>query len=290
MGEYAEFFDDEANRSKFKQEHGIDVPKRPRKSLIVGRSENLDRFELHKLLARRAHEFDLITYDDVVSCLRSQLELLRFGAKSRFGVTISMVIRVLPNLTKTPQYILDYFEPSSSERLSLILFPDGDLRFGLQNSERRTETYFVARIADSGSVRWRHIQFALGSSERHCRIELRENGAILEARELPQEFYRRQALEYSIIRVGSDHEGLNGAAFDLSFLRIFNFFLGLGEQNAEDEMGRQRIAAFGASPSEPLIHFEPQHYLGMLGCKSGEEPKLEAYYDARQPEGAKGDH
>jgi len=240
--------------------------------------------EVHKILAARGFEFGLITFDDVINCLSDLQEGLRFKGDGLFGITMSIFFRVLAITGVRDEFLVDLQEPSTGERLSLMVGADKYLKFVFTNTQRRMETYNIAVMSDLGEIgRWRHIQFSLGSKRDLCRVEIRQNGASILNQEMPREFYSRRGFDYTDNFIGGDFNRSKGGMFDCAFLRYFNYFLGLGEQMAEDEFGRQRFACLRfAEDKERFFRFNGAQWLGgAMPCRSGEVRQLEAYYDAR---------
>ena len=94
---------------------GAKINKSPNKFLVVGRDNGLDHHALHKIIKSRGNEFGVLTYDDVLRSLRWHQAMSDFGTEQQFGVTISMVFRVV-ELAQDTEYILDFFEPETNER------------------------------------------------------------------------------------------------------------------------------------------------------------------------------
>jgi len=283
LRQYAEFFEEKANRDAFTAEYGIVVPPYPRKTILVGSSRDIDKVELHRILFARGFDFELITYDDLLGALSDLCEELRYEGNELFGITISIFLRIWSVNSGRDEYVLDLHEPATGERLSLLVGADNNLKFVATNSEGRTEVYPVALMTDLGEAgRWRHLQFSLGSKRGLCRVEIRQNGASILRTEVPREFFTRRGLDYTNILIGTDFTRSKGARFDFSFERVFNYYLDLGEQMAEDEFGRRRMARFTfAEDKQRFLRANGNQWLAAGGpFRSGAEPQLEAYYEA----------
>lgn len=101
MHDYAEWFDDSANRGHVSRTYGIDVPPRPRSLLIAGREGEVNKVELHRQL-RRIDAVAITTFDDVLRGL--ELEHARhYGAFERtYGLTVALVVSIPHSAAPTP--------------------------------------------------------------------------------------------------------------------------------------------------------------------------------------------
>lgn len=72
--EYAEFFDDQANRDWFNSKYDVVVQKSLRSLIVAGRNEGLDKAEIQKIMLREGAKIELKTYDDLLNTLEYHRE------------------------------------------------------------------------------------------------------------------------------------------------------------------------------------------------------------------------
>jgi Domain of unknown function (DUF4263) len=147
--DYAKHFNDRAHREAFLAKYGVAVQEQPDSIVIAGRSEGLDRREVHRLLSGRTPRIELQTYDDVRNRLEFQ-RLRSFGPYEGMpGLSIHAVLSIERPPGATETGIIDIGLEPDRNRLYVKTDAGGDLVFGVIDKAKRLHQTVIKRGADS---------------------------------------------------------------------------------------------------------------------------------------------
>jgi hypothetical protein len=147
--DYADYFDDTAHRTEFEARYNANVQKRPDSIIVAGRTDGLDRQEVHRLLSRQAPKITHQTYDDIRNRLEFQ-RLALFGKHENLeGITIILIAGLDKPAIQTETYIFDIGSSADRNRISAYCTANGDLTFAVYDDNGTRHQAVVRRGEDT---------------------------------------------------------------------------------------------------------------------------------------------
>lgn len=205
--EYSNLFMDREYLKRFNSRYQADCHKTPDVTLIIGRSEGLDKRQLQGILAHRSMPHIAIkTFDDVRESVYQFAETAHDLPMTILpGMCIAFTAILLPCPDEKTTYILDVCKHDSSSRIQLYvndgrLFLDVTDRNGKFCSINTTQSDYASALDKFSS-----FAIQISSNGEYSTIELLvEDKLLLETRQRGMVFDFTEQIEYV---VGSDQSG-----------------------------------------------------------------------------------
>lgn len=227
-GEYAQYFDDEANRARFRERYGVDVQKGVPSVLVAGRADGVQELAAHCLLHHRNGHVRLRTYDSLRSSVVAS-RALAFGKRdSRAGFSAHMIVRPW-KASGTKNHLFEVLDCARGTALALLIDEEDNLCLELLEDVRRsTLARAPMRDYEADYEVWHYLSIDVASTEDRTLISMEVDARRFCDRLVDPVPWALS--EDSRLAAGAPREGDGICSFDLSELLILKDTLALDER------------------------------------------------------------
>jgi hypothetical protein len=204
--EYSTRFMDREYLKRFNERYLADCHSSPNVTLIMGRSDGLDKKTVASILSARTPHITIRTYDDVREAVHHSLKVMGELPKAMSkGLCILFAAILHPSDTQQKTYIVDICKSNSNSRIQLYTFEN---KIHLAISDQANEKYHhTTTVSELNKILNKQVNFAIQVSNEngYSRIDLIIDEEMkLSARQHAFSFDFSNELDYVL---GSDQSG-----------------------------------------------------------------------------------
>ena len=230
---YAQYFDEQQNRSFVKSTYGYDVQKRPSYTLIAGRDASVDKKGLYELLRDPPTALHIITYDQLLSDLLFYYVRFFGHAENLPGASCHIVLTIQRFSVPRRKYIFDCGEVHRPSRWSIFVDEHNRLTFELTDlSGRLYTTSIQIGTTDFKFDEQYYVVCEWGSSDRFSLLQILVNNRIFAKQELAFSIAMPTDFDFSQMTIGADFMHKNNGKFICATLVVYNRVLAFTERAA----------------------------------------------------------
>jgi len=282
---YASYFSEKGNRDFIAKNYGLEVNENPKKIMIVGRNENLDRFLVHDILNSRGHEFTLITYDDIAEYLSHSLRTSFISEKQYYGTSFLLILKLNEIFNKNEKYIIDFGDDNEKNRFSIFLDNQNNLAFRvIDNDNNDLIIKAIKKRSQFNFNEYFYLHCSVGCSDDYSIMEMYINGSRLEKREFRYSLYKSRGVHFRKRFLATDMNKNNGADLIYELVKCFNHNLNFYDRTTEDAEFFHRLSWTKSQNKLCTVHFDEKAATEIehkLGQKTPLHQGLEALWDVQ---------
>ena len=272
LREYSDFFDDSFNREMILKQYGINVQKKPKKYLIIGRNENLDRQRLHEIQTSRGHDIEIFTYDDILIVLKKRLLSASIPEQRLFGTSLLILLGIVKNDALKNRYIIDLGFEQRPERFSMHLDNNRSIYFTIIGSNG---IKYELESKLPGDENYFYLHCSIGCSDDISFLEFFINGNIVGSLEVPQRVFNARGFNYRKRFMNCDMNKSNFGYISPELTKVYNCQLDLKTRIREDECFFNRLNWLLSQPKIPTVTLENDTFVEYNIQKEGESSILD---------------
>ncbi|NQU68320.1 MAG: DUF4263 domain-containing protein [Candidatus Marinimicrobia bacterium] len=280
---YASYFSDSLNREYIEKEYGLKINPNPRKIMIIGRNESLDRFVVHEILNSRGYEFTLITYDDIIEHLTYCLQTSFVSERQFFGTSFLIIMRIQDLAKEHDQFVIDFGDDDQKSRFSIFLDGNNNLCFRVIDSTGNDWSIKAFKNRDLFKFdEYFYLHCSVGCSPEYSIMEMYINGSRLEKREFNHSLFDGRGVHYKNRIFASDINKSNGSCLSFELIKCYNHNLNLNDRLREDSEFLRRLIWTASQHKLCTMFFGEGAFTEIkydYGQKSPVNPGLEAHWD-----------
>jgi hypothetical protein len=233
MWDYQDYFDEQAHRQYVLERYALTVPSRPNALLIAGRSDEIDRTELHRQISRR-QGVNVVTFDDVLRALDFERGRHYGQWEDIGGLAFYAIMRIRRGHEHRDRY---WFEAEGSDGFRVGVCANRRSQLVLRvHSPRDGDWEVAARRVQYD--RWIAVSAVVGAADSTTLLQLRVDDTVVAEQRVEDFDPGSQLFEH--MTIGANRAGEYGGVVDLAeqlvYTRLPNFQerLQLAEYLAEE--------------------------------------------------------
>lgn len=220
MWDYQDYFDEQAHRQYVLEQYGLTVPSRPNALLIAGRSDKIDRTELHRQVSRR-QGVNVVTFDDVLRTLEFERGRHYGQWEGVGGLAFYAIMRIRRGHEHRDRY---WFEAEGEDGFRIGVCANRRSQLVLRvHSPRDGDWEVAARRVEYD--RWIAVSALVGAADSTTLLQLRVDDVVV-AEQHVEDFDPGSRL-FQHMTIGANRAGEHGGVLDLVeqlvYTRLPNF-------------------------------------------------------------------
>lgn len=278
LREYADFFDDTSNITSIKKRYDIELNKRPKKYLIIGRAVHLDKVKLHNILSARSYDINIITYDDIIYSLTRTLKSSSLSEQRFFGTAFLTLVSLGHKPINTRRYIIDLGYHNRPERFSGYV--ENNIIFFSLIGKDGIERNLSHTLQPSD---YHYFHFSIGCSNSISFLELYVDGTRVESLEVSARLSDRRGFDFDQRFMNCDVNKENYGVISPELTKVYNCQLDLKTRILEDNCFLSRLEWIRSQPTSEKFVFKEGTFTefktGLTGQNVNLHKSIESLWD-----------
>lgn len=227
--EYSKFLRDSRNRKDLRDKYGITVQSEVSSVIVASKTDGMDRAKLHELLSDRGAMVSLRTYDDIINVIRSTAALQDNHLAGLEGITLSVVLNLLPRGATMQQVLFDFGSDSHRNRITIGFIGTSTCFAHIRDHGGKLHDFHVPLPLDINPIeRSFHLHVEFGTSQVRSFITVFINGRCLLHNAFAAIEIRKENLD--VFTIGTDVSATTSAAIEVAEDIAYRRTLGIEER------------------------------------------------------------